>query len=407
MRRRTLTTALAAALTGTAAAGALAGCSDDGNNGGGGGAGTDPSDGGSGDGGAEAPKALIDGIGMYPRAIRLAHAADTDANDRLLASVVSFDGPEAFGAIVESTDGGSTFSQVGTVSDKATTGGEGLCCATLYELPRAVGDLAEGTLLWSASVGADKDDPRMSIRVWASTDVGRTWKRIAITHTAKNAGGLWKPEFATTDDGTLVVLFCDETDGDRHSQKIVSQTSEDGETWTDPEPVLELDDPEARPGMPNVRRLEDDRWAMSYEVCGPKDLCRTYVRTADDPRDWGSVTARDEIIRASDGTEPRHTPTLAVDEDGSLVLGSQMHYMEDESLSEDNGKLALRTTNTTLEGDVAWETEPAPVPVQDPDDSPCPNYSPTYVRTEDGKLLEITTAPDDSDTCTAQFGLRG
>src|SRR5699024_8265540 len=141
----------------------------------------------------------------------------------------------------QETSGGATFAQISTVLDEATETGEGLCCATLFELPRAVGDLPEGTLLWSASVGQDEgEDRRMSIRIWASTDVGRSWERIAITAVAENEGGLWEPEFAVADDGELVLWFSDETDGENHYQRIVQQTSTDALTWTDPVPIIEL-----------------------------------------------------------------------------------------------------------------------------------------------------------------------
>ena len=399
MRRRTLTTALTAALTTTAAAAVVSpSFAEDG-------AGREPGRGGTGRQEDRPPQLLMDGTGLYPRAIRLAHSGEADG--RLLASVVTFDGPSGLGAIWESTDGGATFARVGSVSDEATETGEGLCCATLYELPRAVGDLPEGTLLWSASVGADLPDRRMSIRIWASTDLGRTWERIAITARASNEGGLWEPEFAVTDDGALVLWYCDETDGENHSQKIVQQTSNNGLTWTDPEPTIELADPDARPGMPNVRRLRDGRWAMTYEVCGPSDLCRCFVRTADDPRDWGPVTARDAVIRAEDGTEPRHTPTLTVDEDGTLLLGAQMHYDEAGELSAHNGRVVLRSPNTRLDGRARWWTEPAPVPVEDPWNNYCPNYSPTFVRTGTGHLLEITSAPTDEGVCRPWYGSLG
>ncbi|PMC74512.1 sialidase family protein [Brachybacterium sp. UMB0905] len=396
MRRRTVTTALAAALTTSAATPAIAAPPP-----------SAPSRPGRGPrrGQDRAPQLLHDGVGLYPRVLRLTR--QDDPTERLLASIVTFEGPSGSGAIWESTDGGASFTQVGSVFDDATAGGEGLCCATLFELPRAVGEMPAGTLLWAASVGQDRPERRMSIRIWASTDVGRSWEQIAISHVAENEGGLWEPEFAVADDGTLVMWFCDETDGENHSQKIVQQTSTNGLTWTDPEPVIELEDPSARPGMPNVRRLRTGAWAMSYEVCGPKDFCRTFVRTTDDPRHWGDPTARDAVIRAADGTEPRHTPTLLVDEDGSVLLGSQMHYMDDGGLSPLNGQVVLRTNSRSLQGRIRWVTEPAPVPVEDPWDNYCPNYSPTFVRTKTGHLLEITTAPGEDELCRAWFGSLG
>ncbi|WP_193105436.1 sialidase family protein [Brachybacterium sp. FME24] len=401
MRRRTLTSALTAALTTTAAAGMAAPSFADG---------TGPTDRSGTSGGRHRPEdrppqLLLDGTGLYPRVVRLAH--NGPANDRLLASAVSFEGPSGFGRIWESVDGGATFAQVSTVFDEATDAGGGLCCATLYELPRAVGDLPEGTLLWSASVGADIADRHMSIRLWASTDVGRSWERIAITAVAENAGGLWEPEFAVTDDGTLVLWYCDETDGEKHSQKIVQQTSLDGLTWTEPQPIIELEDPTARPGMPTVRRLRTGRWAMSYEICGPQDHCRTYLRTSEDPREWGPTTSRDPLIRAADGTEPRHTPTLTIDDDGSVILGAQMHYTSDGELSEHNGQVVLRTRDRALQGRIRWVVEPAPVPVEDPYNNYCPNYSPTFTRTHTGHLLEITSAPSEEGVCRPWYGSLG
>lgn len=410
IRRRTLTTALTAAMTATAvgvpAASAGPGrgnrVHDDHGKHGAGHGHHGPGRPGT---GRLRPRTLADGTGLYPRAIRLAHAGEHD--DTLLASVVSFDEERGYGAIWESCDDGSTFTLVGEVCDEATSSGEGLCCATLYELPGRVGDLPAGTLLWSASVGADTgEDRRMSIRVWASHDRGRNWERIAITASAANTGGLWEPEFALAEDGTLVLWFCDETDGEKHSQKIVQQESRDGLTWADPHPVIGLEDPEARPGMPNVRRLRDGRWVMSYEICGPTDLCRVRVRTSDTPLSWGSVTDYGQLVRAVDGTEPRHTPTILVDEDGSILLASQMQYGPDGEVSGRNGQAAVRTRNRTLTGEVRWQPERVPVPVQDPWDNYCPNYSPTFVRARNGRLLEITTTPDADEVCQAWVGAK-
>lgn len=397
MRRRTLTTALAAAVLPTAVGGSAAAAPHGPLDG-------PPAGNGKGNGagrGRRKPRLLSADTGLYPRVIRLEH--NGGANGRLLASTVTFDGPRGTGAIRESTDDGATFSQISEVGDEATKGGEGLCCATLFELPRAVGDMPEGTLLWSASVGADTGEQRrMSIRIWASFDIGRTWERIATTWEAPNPGGLWEPEFAVTADGTLVLWYCDETDGERHSQKIVQQTSTDGRTWTDVEDVIALEDPTARPGMPNVRQLPDGRWAMSYEVCGPNHLCRLHVRLSDDPRSWGPITALDPVIRSVDGTEPRHTPTILVDDDGSVLLGSQIQYGKDGEVSHRNGEIALRTKRLTA--DSRWVTEKVPVPVEDPWNNYCPNYSPSFARSEGGDLVQITTAPNDEDVCQAWYG---
>src|SRR5699024_8005304 len=224
----------------------------------------------------------------------------------------------------------------------------------------------------------------------------------AITAVAENEGGLWEPEFAVADDGELVLWFCDETDGENHSQRIVQQTSTDALTWTDPVPIIELEDPTARPGMPNVRRLRTGRWAMTYEICGPQDHCRSYVRTSDDPREWGPATSRDRVIRAVDGTEPRHTPTLLVDEDGSVLLGAQMHYTADGELSEHNGQVVLpdlmtdeicgppdhcRSYVRTSDDPREWGPAPSRDRVIRAVDGTEPRHTPTLLVDEDGSVL--------------------
>ena len=108
LRRRTLTTALSAALTVTAAAGTAgpahargarpdnAGSGRRGPGTGRPGGGPPPgSEGGQPLDGDRPPQLLMDGTGLYPRVIRLAHQGEAD--DRLLASVVSFDGSSGFG----------------------------------------------------------------------------------------------------------------------------------------------------------------------------------------------------------------------------------------------------------------------------------------------------------------------
>lgn len=349
------------------------------------------------------PKLLMEGTALYPRLIRLAHAPGAP----LLLSVITFDGPRGSGILFESRDDGATFTRVGEVGDSDTFGGQGLCCATLYELPCAVGELATGTLLWAASVGGDAGPQRrMSIRIWASHDTGRQWEPLATTTTAPNAGGLWEPEFAVSPDGELVLWFCDETASQRYSQRIVHQRSKDGRRWTAPVDTIALENTTARPGMPNVRPLPDGGWIMSYEVCGPDQLCRIYTRTFSDPRDTGPTTSLGSVVRAVDGTEPRHTPTLLIDDDGSILLGSQMLYQaSDGAISRWNGTMALRHQASAAVD--LWEVEPVPVTVENPWDNYCPNYSPSFARSRNGHLVHVTTRPSDSGPCQAWFGSHG
>ncbi|MFJ8934863.1 hypothetical protein ACIRL0_03990 [Streptomyces sp. NPDC102365] len=149
--------------------------------------------------GAATGSVLRNDTGLYPRAIRLAHSGS--ANGRVLSSVVTFSGNNGLGAVYESTDSGGSFRQVGAVGDPEAAGGQGLCCSTLFELPRAIGGLPAGTLLWAASVGQDETNRRMALRVFKSDDVGRTWSFLSTIATAGSTGGLWEPESPSTPRG--------------------------------------------------------------------------------------------------------------------------------------------------------------------------------------------------------------
>ncbi|HEV6953436.1 MAG TPA: sialidase family protein [Promicromonospora sp.] len=357
-------------------------------------------------GGALNGTRLMEGTALYPRAIRLEHAGA--ANGTIVASVVTFDDAGGHGAIFTSTDDGRSFERVGTVTDPGAA--RGLCCSTLYELPRQVGDLAPGTLLWSASVGQDEDEAtrRMTLPVWASTDQGRTWEHLSTAAVAPTAKGLWEPEFAVTRDGRLALYVSDENQQPAHSQTLVQTTSPDGRTWAPLENVVAAQDPDLRPGMPVVRRLPNGTYLMSYEVCGPVEDCRHYVRRSPDGTAWGDPAALGHPVTTADGTHFRHTPNVSWYDDGSpdgrLLAVGQMLYGADGGVLPGSGA-------TLLANDAApespWSTGPAPVGVLDPWNNYCPNYSPTLLpMPERGEVLEITTGYEAEDgACTAYFAV--
>ncbi|WP_262703751.1 MULTISPECIES: sialidase family protein [Streptomyces] len=357
-----------------------------------------------GEGGAAAlrktgPKPLRDGTGLYPRAIRLEHSGKD--NGRVLASTVVPNGGNGIGAIQESTDGGANFNQVGTVADpKSADGGKGLCCATLYELPQQVGDMPAGTLLWAASFGQDEPESsrHMSIRVFKSTDVGRTWSPLSTVATATNANGLWEPEFSIDADGNLVCHYSDETDPN-HSQKLVAVRSRDGVSWDGLHDTVAGAPVSDRPGMAVVRKVPDGKYVMTYEICSkdPKFSCVVHVRTSSDGWDWGDPANLGTRPETADGKYFRHAPTLAwAPEDGNpqgkLLLVGQVMYNADGSKAEGSG----RTVWTNSEGgEGAWKEIPAPVAVKSDKVDFCPNYSSSLLPSADGRqLLEIATDYD-------------
>ncbi|MFJ8922907.1 sialidase family protein [Streptomyces sp. NPDC102415] len=349
---------------------------------------------------------LRDGTGLYPRAIRLAH--NGAANGRVLASVVAFDGNNGIGAIHESTDSGATFHEVGRVADPESAAGQGLCCTTLFELPRQVGALRAGTLLWASSAGQDETDRRMALRIWRSDDIGASWSYLSSCAVAGGTGGLWEPEFSVAADGALVCHYADETDP-AHSQKLVAARSYDGVRWEGHHSTVASGWEPDRPGMPVVRQLPNGTYFMSYEICNPggQYQCVVHYRTSADGWDWGDPTWLGIRPETADGRYFRAAPTIAWapspggGSDGRILLVGQRLLNRDGTLAAGSGRTVLTNAQN---GEGPWSAIAAPVTVPDPEVNYCQNYSSPLLPSEDGRqLLQIAT-DFDGTVCRAYFG---
>lgn len=351
-----------------------------------------------------ARKPLHRGEGLYPRAIRLRH--NGSANGRILASTVTFDRGWGQGVISESRDGGSTFRKLATVRDSQAARGSGQCCTTLYELPRRVGDLPAGTLLWAGSPGQDAKNRRMSIRVFASTDVGRSWSYLSTVATSPSEEGLWEPEFSIDARGNLVCHYSDESEPGR-SQKLMAARTSDGRNWRDHRPTVASDVPEDRPGMAVVRRLPSGRWVMTYEICAPggQFACVVHIRTSRDGWDWGDPSDLGIRPETEDGAYFAHAPTLAWapqrgNRHGRLLLVGQVLYREDGKRAAGSGR-SVMVNDAAAKGE--WRQATAPVTVRSRKVDHCPNYSSALLPSRDGtRLLEIATDYRDG-TCTPYY----
>lgn len=156
---------------------------------------------------------------LYPRLVRLSHGAKA-VNGQIIASTN--------GNIFLSKDGSASFTFLDTVPTRE--GSKERCCATLYEMPRRVGSLQAGTLLFAGSYFSS-DTP--AVEIYTSMDQGRTWNYLSspvVRGSAKH--GLWEPELTLADNGVLVMFRSDETD-ECYSQKLVQMRIYDGTTWRD------------------------------------------------------------------------------------------------------------------------------------------------------------------------------
>lgn len=346
------------------------------------------------------PKPLTTTESFYPRVIRR-------QNGTLVASVIRFLGESGrMGAeFFESTDDGLSFAHVGVVDDPINQ--SGLCCGTLYELPKGLGSLAAGTLLFAASGGGDAADSPMSIPIWQSTDGGKTWAFLSKAITASKArknGGLWEPEFSMLDDGSLVCHYSDETDGN-HSQKLVAVRSSDGVQWGAPKETVAPGPFALRPGMPVVRRPPGKDYVLSYEICGLEGAhCAAFVRKSSDGWNWGDVGQQGTRVFTIESKHFRHAPTLAWHDQpggsGRFYMVGQMVYDANGAVAPENGTVLLANTQ---EGNGPWFPIPAPVAVPSANDNFCPNYSSPLLPLADGSIALELASRWDGDTCRTYF----
>jgi hypothetical protein len=269
-----------------------------------------------------------------------------------------------------------------------------VCCGTLYELPRRVGPLREGTLLWAGSIGNNTADQHMAIRIFRSDDEGRSWSLLSDVQSAR-PGQIWEPEFTIGQDGALILFYSDETESTEHSQLIRKVRSYDGTRWQDSGYAVASKIQRDRPGMPVTRRLADGRWMMTYELCGPA-RCSAHYRLSDDGWHWGNATNEGSEIRLPNGAFPAHAPRFTVAPDGAILLVGQLIETPALELGARNGRVLL--VNDVGNPATPWRTIPAPVPVPDACSETCqahqwcPNYSSSLLTARNGaQVLEFAS----------------
>ena len=329
---------------------------------------------------ALAGQTLISSHGeMYPRAVLIAHNADSTRNGDIVASATSFDGGAGHEDLFISHDQGVSFTPIGSVTDTAFAAG--LCCGGLYELPKAIGALPAGTLLWAGSVGGDTQTAPMQIRIYSSADEGAHWTYLSNCATAtvpRSTGGLWEPDFAIAGDGRLMCYYSDET-RPGHSQILTEVATSDGITWT-PAGDLAISATAAdRPGMANIVTLPSGSYAASYEICGTLN-CATYFKTSADGINWGAAGTLGTPVALGNGTTFWHTPTLVwspvpSQAHGQLLLQGQILTLNGV-VQAGNG--ATLFYNAAGDGSGGWQSFASPTSIAMPSGTAgnaCQNYS--------------------------------
>ncbi|MFC6880041.1 MULTISPECIES: RICIN domain-containing protein [Actinomadura] len=364
---------------------------------------------------ASPERLLEDRTAMYPRAIRV-------RDGRIVLSVStssSGSGVTDMARFYESSDEGRTFRPLSDIRDPAAAEGRGACCGSLIELPRQLGSQPAGTLLWAGTAGMKNRAPqrRPELRVWRSTDGGRSWSYLSSCAAGPDGTpwnrGLWEPELSLDAQGRLACYFSDETDPG-HDQVIARVASADGGATWGPKQVLVAPGRHDRPGMPVVRRLPNGSYLMAYEMCGPagSDACKVYYRASPDGVSWGDPRAFGTAARTADGRYLYHAPTIAWTGGGApegrvLLVGGLLRDPGGDLSRPASGSTVLVNTEN---GSGRWYDAPAPVRVPfsarpDHDEVVCSNYSSALLPLANGSgLLEVATKRGADGRCRAYVG---
>ena len=358
---------------------------------------------------------------VYPRLVRLTYGP-TASNGWIVASTT--------GKLFVSKDDGKTFAFLSEAPVQPSS--RPRCCATLYELPRAVGSLAAGTLLYSAtyssgitnppqprSPGAQARTPREqgnpAIEIYVSTDQGAHWAYHSTPvqgRGEKGTGGLWEPQFSVSRDGALVMFWSDET-YNCCSQKLSKIRTTDGVTWKDSSDAVASVVQGDRPGMIIVNELPSNIYFMSYEICGdpatgPK--CAAYYRISRDGWNYGPASNLGKRIETADGQYFEHAPASIwspspISPNGVILVVGQVLHNKDNSVASQNGKIIFM--NPLLDGSGPWAPIKAPVEVPNSYDNPCPNYSSALLPVQEGSaLLEFATDFYELRKCGTYFATK-
>lgn len=346
----------------------------------------------------------------YPRIIRLEHAGEE--NGTLLATFShGGDGRPAFFPIYESRNNGWSWSgPIGAV--RSNVKGWGLSAPTLFELPRAEGDLAAGTLLAAGTAWKVGHFGTQSIQVFISRDEGRQWSyrsSCAIERGLpdKKGRGIWEPSFAIAANGDLVCYFSDERLSVRgYNQVLAEVVSANGaKTWGPEKFVVAIHDGVQRPGMMTVVRLPDGRYGTAFEDCragyNPDETCSVYFKTSPDGIDWRPASNKGELVATQDGTHLLHTPMIAwsrwAGRDGTIMVsGQRVVNGPDGALTvrPESGQVLM--TNDHL-GQGPWVEVRSPVSVDptggyDAGETPCPGYSAGILPDKTGPGFQVVEA---------------
>ncbi len=323
----------------------------------------------------------------YPTMIKLQH--NGEHNGTLLATLES--GDEGY-RIMKSTDDGKTWEKISSARDYLNRGYVTTWMPFLYELPVDIGNYKAGTIILAATSRnrSGEDFEISTITLYASTNLGKSWKAFCNVDTAGGLSwGVWEP-FLIYDEGTkrLYCFYSDDSDPN-HDQKLVYKYTTDLKNWSELKECVACADPALRPGMISIAKMNNGEYAMAFEMVGLAGA-PIYLKKTKDLDDWGDISDYGTPVKTSDGVTFGSAPWCAWTPVGGecgtlIVVGKHPIPHEDTGkgaamlLSFDYGKTYIAIDN--------------PIPYEIYSDSRC-GYSPHLSFSEDGSTLYYMNNPD-------------
>lgn len=326
----------------------------------------------------------------YGKIIKLEHSGEN--NGMLFATHETLDGCPP--PVYCSLDDGRSWEIVSRVKDELNTDCMVGYQSYIYELPADVGEYKEGTLLFS---GCSRTNDKTVMVLYASTDLGRTWKTLCNVDTGGGnnkdqweSDGLWEPVLMY-ENGRLYCFYSDEREdgvGDDHtgghSQKLVYKYTEDMKSWSDARECVASENPKHRPGMVSLTKMGNGKWALAYELCASDDKvgCQIYLKLADTLDSWNAGDLGTPVLD-KDGKGIGSGPAIAWTKNGGDcgTLFITAHHSEssktgcDLFISFDYGKTFVTINN--------------PISVARSSDGVKCVYSPGFFVDESGDLYYV------------------
>jgi hypothetical protein len=343
------------------------------------------------------------GGAVYTRAITLRH--NGSHNGRIIGTFESHnnvDGNKPAFPIYQSDDNGGTWSFVTNINDLQFGVGNRFQPA-LYELPKASGGLAAGTILLAGNaIPNDLSSTRLVL--YKSTDAGQTWSFVSTIDTGGPAvydpsststtTAVWEPSMILDAAGDLVVYYSDERQKAAGIlQALVHRVSTNGGTsWGSLTNDVAVADHNTRPGMMSVVQLPNGTYFGAFEVVGLPDV-PVYAKTSTDGVNWGTASDLGTKLQTGNGTFLFGSPyvlwTPTGGANGTLyVTGGRL--VSPTSYYSKNNML----TNTNL-GSGNWTQVPTPIDVYFNGDNAA--YSQSVTPTLDyRRLVQFTSIPQPS-----------